>query len=82
LQDAAMKQTGRSKLAESRARPSVAPPSPRASFGKDFIWDEATKVAVAGTFTMAASLGINRFVYTPLPPMMQEALWLSAARPG
>jgi predicted MFS family arabinose efflux permease len=44
--------------------------------------DEATKVAVAGTFTMAAALGVDRFVYTPLLPMMQEALRLSAGQAG
>lgn len=44
--------------------------------------DEATKVAVAGMFTMAAALGVDRFIYTPLLPMMQEALRFSAGQAG
>jgi predicted MFS family arabinose efflux permease len=44
--------------------------------------DEATKIAIAGAFTMAATLGVDRFVYTPLLPMMQEALRFSAAQAG
>jgi predicted MFS family arabinose efflux permease len=47
-----------------------------------FSWDEATTVAIAGTLTMAAALGVDRFIYTPLLPMMQEALRLSAGQAG
>jgi MFS family permease len=72
-----MKQTSRSEQRERGARLSADLPSPRAS-----TWDEPTKVAVAGAFTMAASLGVDRFVYTPLLPMMQEALRFSAGQAG
>jgi MFS family permease len=54
-----------------------------ARFGREHLMrGEATKVAVAGTFTMAAALGVDRFVYTPLLPMMQEALRFSAGQAG
>jgi predicted MFS family arabinose efflux permease len=72
-----MKQTSRSEQRGRGARLSVDLPYPPASF-----WDEATKIAVAGMFTMAASLGVDRFVYTPLLPMMQEALRFSAGQAG
>jgi predicted MFS family arabinose efflux permease len=72
-----MKQTSRSEQRERGARLSVDLPSPPASR-----WDEATRVAVAGAFTMAASLGVDRFVYTPLLPMMQEAFRFSAGQAG
>lgn len=76
-----MKQIGRWERAESGARLS-AEPTVTASFGENFMRHEATKVAVAGAFTMAAALGIDRFVYTPLLPMMQETLRFSAGQAG
>ncbi len=39
-------------------------------------------VALAGTLTMAAAVGIGRFAYTPLLPPMQEALDWSVAQAG
>jgi hypothetical protein len=72
-----MKHTSHSEQRERGARLSADLPSQRPS-----TWDEATKVAVAGAFTMAASLGVDRFVYTPLLPMMQEALRFSAGQAG
>jgi predicted MFS family arabinose efflux permease len=59
------------------------PDAARARFGEGILLgDEATKAAIAGTFTMAAALGVDRFVYTPLLPMMQEALRLSSGQVG
>ena len=42
----------------------------------------STRLAAAGMLTMATALGIDRFVYTPILPVMAEATGLSAAHTG
>lgn len=44
--------------------------------------DRSMRLASAGMLTMAAALGIDRFVYTPILPLMAEALGLSTAQAG
>lgn len=39
-------------------------------------------VAIGGMFALASSLGIGRFVYTPILPAMAASLGLGPARPG
>jgi predicted MFS family arabinose efflux permease len=42
----------------------------------------AATVALAGTFLMAAAVGIGRFAYTPLLPPMQEGLGWTVSQAG
>ncbi len=42
----------------------------------------ALRLAIGGAFVLAASLGIGRFVYTPILPAMAEGLGLSGAQAG
>lgn len=44
--------------------------------------DRSMLVAAAGMLTMATALGIDRFVYTPILPLMAEATSLSTAQAG
>src|SRR5262245_12689751 len=44
--------------------------------------DRSVLLATAGMLTMATALGIDRFVYTPILPIMAEAEQLSAAEAG
>jgi predicted MFS family arabinose efflux permease len=44
--------------------------------------DRSMLLAVAGMLTMATALGVDRFVYTPILPLMAEATGLSTAQAG
>jgi MFS family permease len=44
--------------------------------------DPSMLLAAAGMLTMATALGIDRFVYTPILPLMAKATGLSAAHAG
>ncbi len=48
------------------------PPSDRAS----------VRLAIGGLFSLAAAMGIGRFVYTPILPFMSEGLGLTAQQAG
>ena len=42
----------------------------------------ALQLAIAGMLTLAVTMGIGRFAFTPILPMMQEDLDLSLAAAG
>ena len=44
--------------------------------------DPAMRAALAGFFTLAAVMGVGRFVYTPILPMMIDGTALNAAQAG
>jgi predicted MFS family arabinose efflux permease len=59
---------------DSLERPTDATPPPKVP--------PAAAVAVAGTLLLAVALGIGRFAYTPLLPLMQETLGWSVPQAG